>query len=132
MTVYEMENILSELIKRGKGDVHVIVSTDDPSVGSRAFVEICSIMEGFDWETGQIRIETKEHVVSKMKDRDNAIKAKEVIFHVGSRETRKRKCPSCGGFVRKDDRYCSCCGQRVMTLHEEKAEKRGGCNGEKT
>lgn len=59
-------------IKKMKKDTPIMITTADRSIGGRAFVYATWIREGFDWESGQIRIDTDEKVLKYKNGRDAA------------------------------------------------------------
>lgn len=88
-------------------DSPLIITTVDVSVGARAGVKVNSAYAGFDWETGQFRIEPAEPLVRSSLTRDvpkDIIKWRDGYF-----------CPKCNGSLMKKEvknsHYCSCCGQ---------------------
>jgi hypothetical protein len=59
MTLGELQHAVNLLVKRGADlDAEVRVTTADASIGGRSSVGVEYIYSGFDWEQGEIRIET--------------------------------------------------------------------------
>jgi hypothetical protein len=105
MTLEELAHKVNWLWNNCKRDKQVVVTLDSVSVGGRAFANVTSVDAGFDWEANQIRIDVDRPIIEKNKDRDVPMpKAKASNGYI---------CRACGYFVRKDDKYCSTCGQNV-------------------
>ena len=93
-------------------DARIVITLDEPSVGSRAFTSIIMAHMGFDWENNQFRIEPKEPIARNKFSRDTP------------RDIRKWRdgyfCPKCDGSLMKkevkESRYCRRCGQRFSGL----------------
>jgi len=132
MKLEDMVEIGKEYIKSGLGSCSVYVTLKEPSIGARASVPISSIISGFDWESGQIRIEPEKDLIRKEKDRDIPQETIKREIPNGDKVRRVRKCPVCGEIVKKDFRYCHGCGQRIFTESEEKQIKEGTKYGKKT
>lgn len=112
--------ILSELKKQvdflcddGHGDNPVLVTLSESSIGSRAATGITGIHSGIDWEHGQVRISTEKRIISYGKDRDEVIEPRREDCNIRSRTRHLLLCPKCQNQLKKDDNYCSNCGQRV-------------------
>lgn len=123
MTVNEMSNVLAEYIKRGYGDKECLITLSSPSVGARASCGVSCIMNGFDHEYGQIRIEPSREIIEKEKDRDVKMRPKtgsrKVHVRGGAFEEEKLwKCPVCGTCIEKYSHFCHSCGQAVLTMTE--------------
>lgn len=118
LNLRELKEYVEFLYEHGcTGEEPVLITLSQNSVGSRASTGITHITEGFDWESGQIRIEPEEKLLKKEKDRDNAmpVRVKEYDLHYkNGKKTIIRSCPICENHLKKDDRYCSRCGQRVV------------------
>lgn len=113
MILSELKNQVDFLCNNGHGDNLVLVTLSESSIGSRATTGITGIHSGFDWERGQIRISTKKKIISYEKDRDNAMEPKREDYDIGTRIRHLLLCPKCENQLRKDDNYCSNCGQRI-------------------
>ena len=124
MNLNQLNEITQNLIEKGYGENSVLITTADPSVGPRANVEISYVTNGFDWEQGQIRIEPKNKIILKEKDRDKPICVKTKKYSANKRNYTILKCPKCDNKVRKNDNYCSRCGQRVETKIHKKCIER--------
>jgi len=110
MTLEELAHKVNWLWNNCKRDEQVVVTLDSISMGGRAFANVTSVHRGIDWEDGQIRIGVDKPIIEKNKDRDAPMpKAKTSNGYV---------CCACGYFVRKDDKYCSTCGQNVEGVRE--------------
>ena len=115
MKVEELKKIIDIYIEQGKGKDDVVITLSNPSVGPRASTGISSIFPGFDWEQGQIRIEPKEKLITKDKDRDIPLPIKHREYNLTNKKRIVRTCPKCGGFVKVSNKYCPSCGQRIST-----------------
>ena len=112
MTLEELAHKVDILRNSGKQDRQVVVTLDSASIGSRAFANVVHICNGIDWEAGQVRIAVDRPIIEKNKDRDVPMpKAK-------CQTAKGYVCPACGYFVRKDDKYCSTCGQNIQGVKE--------------
>jgi hypothetical protein len=66
ITLGKLRAITERLLMDGVSpDAPVLVSTEDGSIGPRGFSAVCAMNPGFDWETGQVRIETIDPLVKK-------------------------------------------------------------------
>lgn len=114
MKLIELKEKIDRLYNSGHSDDIVVVTLNQPSVGTRAFTNISAIYSGFDWEQGQIRIETEDKILSKEKDRDNVIEPIVKEYNIiDNKRSIVRKCRICENKLRIADKYCSNCGQRV-------------------
>lgn len=113
ITINDAIKILSSYVNYDKemGDKLLLVTTSDRSIGGRASVEIKGIYQGFDWEHGQIRIETDEQIVKKYNDRD--IEKDKWLFTERITNKKYSVCPCCTYRVGKKDNYCKHCGQKL-------------------
>lgn len=117
--VHELKELtvrdLKDLINRTNEDdldARIVITLDEPSIGSRAFTSIIMAHMGFDWEAHQFRIEPKESLARNKFSRDTP------------RDIKKWRdgyfCPRCDGSLMKKEvkegRYCSRCGQRFSGL----------------
>ena len=108
MTLEELARKVDFLWNNCRRDKPVVVTLDSASAGARAFANVVDIRDGVDWEAGQIRIAVDRPVIEKNKDRDAPMpKVKTMNGYV---------CPACGYFARKDDKYCSTCGQNITGI----------------
>ena len=89
------------------------MTLSESSIGSRAATGITGIHSGIDWEHGQVRISTEKKIISYGKDRDEVIEPRREDYNIGSRVRHLFLCPKCENHLRKDDNYCSSCGQRI-------------------
>lgn len=116
MTVKELQDLLQRYILVGHGSDSVVVTLNQPSVGARACTKVTEIFPGFDFEAGQMRIETQDKILSFTKDRDIIMPPWENQAKTGKdgKVIKSRLCQKCDSKVRKGDNYCSCCGQRLQ------------------
>lgn len=113
MILSELKNQIDFLCDNGHGDNIVIVTLSEPSIGARSGVCVSGIHAGFDWESGQVRISTEKKIISYDKDRDNATEPRRRYYNIGSMMRHLLICPKCENHLRKNDNYCSYCGQKV-------------------
>lgn len=106
-------------IKKMKKDTPIMITTADRSIGGRAFVYATWIREGFDWESGQIRIDTDEKVLKYKNERDAAKSPVIRKYEQAGKKFVVRKCPACENKIGKEDRYCKYCGQKINVMSEE-------------
>lgn len=116
VTINDAIKILSSYVNYDKemGKRLLLVTTADKSIGGRASVQIKGIYQGFDWEQGQIRIETDEQIIKKYNDRD----AEKDKWYFTERITNKKYsvCSACHYRVGKNDNYCKHCGQKLSDV----------------
>lgn len=116
VTINDAIKILSSYVNYDKemGEKLLLVTTSDKSIGGRASVKIKGIYQGFDWEQGQIRIETDEQIVKKYNDRD----VEKDKWYFTERITNKKYsvCSACHYRVGKKDNYCKHCGQKLSDV----------------
>ena len=113
MILSELKDQVDFLISNGHGNDTVLVTLSESSVGARASTGIIGLYPGFDWERGQVRISTEKKVISYGKDRDKEMLPRRKDYDVGTRIRHLILCPKCENQLRKDDNYCSQCGQRI-------------------
>ena len=111
LTVKDLKDIIDRTNENDL-DARIVITLDEPSIGSRAFTSIIMAHMGFDWENNQLRIEPKEPIARNKFSRDTP------------RDIRKWRdgyfCPKCDGSLMKkevkESRYCRRCGQRFSGL----------------
>lgn len=113
MILSELKKQVDFLCDNRHGDNLVLVTLSESSIGSRAATGITGIHAGFDWERGQVRISTEKKIISYGKDRDNAMEPRREDYDIGTRIRHLLLCPKCENQLRKDDNYCSNCGQII-------------------
>ena len=97
-----------------RDNLGVCISIDEPSVGASACVPVSSVFRGIDWEQGRVDINSGIPIVRKGRSMADAIEPWIHEYDYGDkRKTVIMDCKMCGGRVRKDDRYCSKCGQKL-------------------
>ena len=90
-------------------DIPVLVNLAEPSVGAMASVNVNYVGIGFDWESGQFRINTDRKLVFKGNSLND-------IKHVRLEPFEGRNyywCPRCDSRVNKDEKFCRNCGQKM-------------------
>lgn len=114
MTLNELKKSVDAYCERGRGDWKVVVELSQISIGGIASTEIAQIYEGFDWDFGKVIINTSDSIIMKTKDRDNPVEIKkDPVF------SKRYLCSACGYYVRKDDKFCSSCGQKLKGYNYE-------------
>lgn len=111
LTVKDLKDIIDRTNENDL-DARIVITLDEPSIGSRAFTSIIMAHMGFDWENNQFRIEPKEPIARNKFSRDTP------------RDIKKWRdgyfCPKCDGSLMKkevkESRYCRRCGQRFSGL----------------
>lgn len=111
LTVRDLKDCINH-VNEDDLNARVVITLDEPSVGSRKSTGIIIAHRGFDWEAHQFRIEPKEKLSRNVFSRDtpkDIKKWQEGYF-----------CPRCDGSLTKKEvkgsRYCSHCGQRFSGL----------------
>lgn len=90
-------------------DIEVLITLAESSVGSRAFARVNHVGMGFDWESGQLRIESEVPIV-RQGNTFNDVKK------INCEQFQGRNyyfCPRCESKISKDDKFCRYCGQRL-------------------
>lgn len=114
MTLSELKRKIDFLCEAEKGEKNVVIALSERSVGAKASADITGINAGVDWEAGQVRISPDRKLISYDKDRDLPMQKIKWDIDMGNGKTRHLLiCPKCNSHLRKDDRYCSSCGQRL-------------------
>lgn len=113
MTLSELKRQVDLFVDIGHGDDTVLINLSERSVGAKASAGITSLAPGIDWEHGQIRIHTDKKIISDHLNRDLVIPPVEIDYDYGVKAYHVLHCPKCENKLRKDDKYCSLCGQRV-------------------
>lgn len=123
LTLQELYDAASRMlrIKKLKKDTPIMITTADRSIGGRAFVYVTRIGEGFDWESGQIRIDADEKVLKYKNGRDVAKSPIIRKYEQAGKKIVVRKCPACENKIGKEDRFCRYCGQKINVISEENA-----------
>lgn len=116
MILSELKKQVDFLCENGHEKNSVLVTLSESSIGARAAAGVTGIHSGFDWERGQIRISTEKKIISYEKDRDKAIYPRKEDYDIGARIRHLLLCPKCDNQLRKDDNYCSHCGQRIKKI----------------
>lgn len=91
-------------------EIQVLITLKDRSVGGRASSAIRRIDMGFDWESGQLRIEPEQRLIAEAKSRSIAMPT----VKAESGGVTFTACQKCMMKVAKDDGYCRHCGQRLL------------------
>lgn len=113
MILSELKQQVDFLDATDHGNDIILVTLSEASVGSRASTGVTGLYLGFDWEHGQVRISTEKKIVSYDKDRDKEMLPRRKDYDVGTRIRHLILCPKCENQLRKDDNYCSHCGQKI-------------------
>ncbi len=111
MRLNKLKELVDAYVNDGLGNRAVVINLDEPSIGCRASTELVNINPGVDWESGQIRVQTADKICRPGNSKNNSMKM-QIFAHITSRK--HYECPVCDGFVRKTDRWCPHCGQRIV------------------
>lgn len=90
-------------------EVPVLVTMAEPSLGSRAAAAVICAGMGFDWESGQFRLDTNKELVNK----GNTLSDVKPVVCRPYDGRNLYWCPRCGNRVSKDDHFCRSCGQQM-------------------
>jgi len=104
---FEIENLNSN--NKNSKDVIVLITLNESCMGARASSGIKYIGMGFDWESGQLRIEPVKNLVSKG---NSLIDIKEAITMTFDGK-KYYICSKCGNKISKNDNYCRHCSQKL-------------------
>ncbi len=113
MTLSKLKEQVDFLVSNGHGTDVVLVTLSESSVGARASTGVKGLHSGFDWEHGQVRISTEKRIISYERDRDKEMQPRREDYDIGTRIRHLILCPKCENQLRKDDNYCSRCGQKI-------------------
>ena len=117
LTLDKLHELTKNYLDRGiSPKTPIYVTTADSSVGARAHVIATGLYNGFDWERGQLRIETEEKILKYENTRDNKIVPRIHIFVLDGRRYVTINCPKCDNKLHKGDYYCSKCGQAIKSV----------------
>lgn len=123
MKLSELKAIVDEYIHEGNGSHEVVVSIKDvwnASIGRLPSVGVSNFYPGFDWEYGQMRLETDDEICLITSEIEEAL-AKQAPANPVIESLADRNCPVCGAGINWDGlnqtleeapRYCSHCGQK--------------------
>ena len=110
MTLNELKSKCDIYIDLGHGHDDVLINVQHKSVGQRASTNIDSISPGIDWESDQIRIEPTHKLTYVETGRDVPAKPYRVATDIRT----VIKCGKCGNKLRKADKFCPDCGQKIL------------------
>ena len=114
MRLDELKKTVDLFVKDGHGGNEVVVSVAEVGFGTAPYSPVVDVSIGIDWEFGQVRITAKDQIIRKFKDRDKPIPK---ISTKGLGDGMfPYICPDCGRKVRKNDKYCSHCGQNIKGI----------------
>ena len=116
MTLSQLNEAVRQAVAGTLSDpdkVEVLISLDFSHLGPRASTGVASARLGFDWEDGQFRLEPADKLTTWRKDRDTALPPREQITDDGRHVLHTLCCPCCPNEVKRIDRYCPQCGQRL-------------------
>jgi len=113
MRLSQMKKIIDTYEEEGLGNSPVVIALKEPSVGGTRTTEIMQIYPGFDWNHGQILIQTKDEICRLEKNKDFLTKMNLFVFNYDKKSIIELHCPRCESKLKKDDNYCHECGQHV-------------------
>lgn len=113
MKIKDIIKVLNWFVDKDEDNAEksLYITTDDRSIGGRAFVTVTGITEGFDWEDGQIRASVDKPIIKKYNDRDE--EKEKWLFTEKYSGKKYAVCSSCEYRIAKKDKYCRHCGQRL-------------------
>lgn len=114
MDLLELKSIINHTIEQlhiyqDPKEINVLITLSDSSIGARASSEIKYAGLGFDWESGQFRLEPTKVLVTK----GNTLKDIKPVKREQFEGRNFYFCPRCDGKIAKDDCYCRECGQKL-------------------
>lgn len=116
MTLSQLDEAVRQAVAGTLSDpdkVEVLITLDFSHLGPRASTGVTSAHLGFDWVDGQFRLEPADKLTTWRKDRDTALPPREQTMDDGQRKLHTLRCPACPNEVKRTDRYCPQCGQRL-------------------
>jgi hypothetical protein len=111
MRLDELKKTVDLFVKDGHGGNEVVVSVAEVGFGTAPYSPVVDVSIGIDWECGQVRITAKDPIIRKFKDRDKP--SPKLCMKSFGDGMLPYICPECGMRVRKNDKYCSHCGQNI-------------------
>ena len=113
MNLKELKDNVDFYMENGHADEEVVITLDEPSVGSRASCKVACVFCGFDWERGQVRIEPENKLVNKGNSLHDE-KEMHLLKCIYDKITKiVCHCPSCDLKVDRQDKFCRRCGQKL-------------------
>lgn len=121
MKAKELRDKLDWYSKTGHADDEVVVHCKEPSLGPVAAARVKQVGAGMDWDSGRIILEPEWPLLHFSLNRDTARPVLRVTYTYSFSAKIKSvlQCPVCEAKLRKGDRYCPQCGQRVDTTKYE-------------
>ncbi len=117
MTVNELHAQTQAAITMGHGEDEVKIDLNMASIGPRASSGVDTAYLGFDWDHGSFHISPSLKLVLDGFRRDDPktvlIYEDKVMSRAKGRPYLIRYCPRCQNSVKKNQRYCSVCGQAL-------------------
>lgn len=114
MKLKDFKAEVDQLVKDGCGERAVVVAVSENGFGTAPFANVNGVCPGIDWECGQVRIATDVQIIRKFKDRDKP--SPKLCMKSFGDGMFPYVCPECGMRVRKNDHYCSHCGQNIKGI----------------
>lgn len=111
MTLYDLKRSVDSYVDLGHGENDILITLSQKSVGARMSVGVRGIYAGFDFESGQIRIEPMEPICKRGRAKDDPVAMNIFAF---SSPRKFYSCPMCEETVKKDAHYCPRCGQHLF------------------
>lgn len=119
MTVSELIVKLQGFAGRGHGNDAINIPLSDPGyLGGQPRADIVGVSAGIDWDDGHVFLVPNQDIISQEKNRDVPQKVFRISYPAYNGKVKPTlACPACQGKIRKGDKYCCHCGQRVDTGH---------------
>ena len=94
-----------------KVDVRILLGFS--GLGLRAYTGVSSASLGSNWSAQGFQLEPASELVEWRKNWDNPLPPIEQTMDDGRRKLHTLRCPACPNEVKRTDRYCPQCGQRL-------------------
>lgn len=110
----EHSHIYNTAAEYERDELEICISISEPSVGASACVPVASVYRGIDWEHHRVDINSAVSIVRKGKSIADVIEPWVHEYdYEGKKKTVIMDCRMCGGRIRKEDKYCPKCGQKL-------------------
>lgn len=103
---------------RDEKDPEVLITLANNSIGGRAATSVQHVGMGFDWESGQFRIEPEQRLYREGRTLEDPIKTIAFKYIYDKKVRVIHHCPKCEAVVQKGAKFCSQCGQHISINSE--------------
>ena len=105
-----IDHTIENLIRYDKpNEIPVLITLSESSIGPRASSEIKQAGLGFDWESGEFRIQPSQALVNK----GNKLTDPKSVECRSYEGRNYYFCPKCEQQINKNDIYCRYCSQKL-------------------